>query len=75
MLVRLCGEARVEDVRSLQGHQVTVRPFDLLYGSLHAVSTYAASPRCRFAGVVYPGETLITEMWKEGDKVVFGEFP
>lgn len=27
--------------------------------------------RYRFVGVVYPGETLVTEMWKEEDKVIF----
>lgn len=39
---------------------------ELLDGDVTRVASY----QVRFAGVVYPGETIVTEMWREADRIV-----
>jgi len=43
------------------------------FAGRHVLKTFGpySDIKVRFAGTVIPGETLVTEMWKEGDKVIF----
>jgi acyl dehydratase len=40
---------------------------EVLDGDVGAVAGY----RARFAGVVFPGETLVERIWQEGEEIVF----
>jgi acyl dehydratase len=39
-------------------------------GALDSDVTKVARYQARFAGVVFPGETIVTSMWREGDQVL-----
>ncbi|KDQ14285.1 hypothetical protein BOTBODRAFT_32760 [Botryobasidium botryosum FD-172 SS1] len=43
------------------------------FAGKHVLKTFGPwkNIKVRFSGVVFPGETLVTQMWKEGDKVIF----
>ena len=43
------------------------------FSGKHIVQTFGMikNIKVRFAGTVLPGQTLVTEMWKEGNKVIF----
>lgn len=46
------------------------------FAGKHVFKTFGpySDIKVRFAGTVIPGETIVTEMWKEGDKVIFREW-
>lgn len=80
-LYRLCGDRshlHVDPVYAAKGGFKAPILHGLCFQGIagkHILQTYGqiVDIKVRFAGSVYPGETLVTEMWKDGDKVIFSK--
>jgi acyl dehydratase len=56
----------IEAVNGVRGVVCKAVVDTLLDGDMNRVLRY----QVRFSGVVFPGETIVTEMWDEGDRVL-----